>query len=70
MSDGAHARPLTAFGPDFPFPYDEWLTHPAGLGRVPEDRLGEEVAIIGGGIAGIVAAYELMRLGLRPVIYE
>ncbi|MDR8019983.1 flavin monoamine oxidase family protein [Nesterenkonia aerolata] len=70
MSDGAHARPLTAFGPDFPFPYDEWLNHPAGLGAVPEGRRGEEVAVIGAGIAGIVAAYELMRLGLRPVIYE
>lgn len=31
---------------------------------------GAEVAIIGGGLAGIVAAYELMRLGLKPVVYE
>lgn len=62
--------PLTAFGPDFPFPYDDWLAHPAGLGRVPPDRLGSEVVVVGAGIAGLVAAYELMRIGLRPVVYE
>ena len=27
-------------------------------------------AIIGAGMAGMVAAYELMRVGLRPVVYE
>lgn len=62
--------PVTAFGPDFPFPYDDWLTHPAGLGQVPPDRLGTEVVVVGAGIAGLVAAYELMRIGLRPVVYE
>ena len=62
--------PVTAFGPDFPFPYDDWLTHPAGRGQVPPDRLGTEVVVVGAGIAGLVAAYELMRIGLRPVVYE
>ncbi|GAA1174972.1 flavin monoamine oxidase family protein [Nesterenkonia xinjiangensis] len=61
---------LTAFGPDFPFSYDRWLEHSAGLGSVPPSAHGREVAIIGGGIAGLVAAYELMRLGLRPVVHE
>ena len=28
------------------------------------------MAIIGAGAAGMVAAYELMRLGLKPVVYE
>ena len=28
------------------------------------------MAVVGAGIAGIVAAYELMRAGLRPVVYE
>ena len=64
------APPLTAFGPDFPFPFDEWIAHPDGLGTIPEDRLGSEVAIVGGGVSGIVAGYELMKVGLRPVIYE
>ncbi len=58
------------FGPDFPFAYDDFLKHPAGLGSVPAARHGAEVAVVGAGIAGIVAAYELMKLGLKPVIYE
>ena len=67
----SHAeRAITTFGPDFPFPYDDWLRHPAGLGALPSHLLGCEVAIVGGGIAGVVAAYELMKLGLKPVLYE
>ena len=58
------------FGPDFPFAFDDWLRHPAGLGMVPAERHGHEVAIVGGGLAGIVAAHELMKLGLKPVVYE
>lgn len=58
------------FGPDFPFPYDEWLAHSAGLGSIPVERHGEEVAIVGAGVSGLVAAYEMMKLGLKPVVYE
>ena len=63
-------RPISMFGPDFPFPYDDFLKHSAGLGSVPAAMHGTEIAIVGAGIAGIVAAYELMKLGLKPVIYE
>ena len=66
----ADPRPVTYFGPDFPFPYDDWIAHPAGLGRLPPERHGTEVAIVGAGAAGVIAAYELMRLGLKPVLYE
>jgi lysine 2-monooxygenase len=66
----ASAPPVTMFGPDFPFAYDDWIRHPAGLGQLPVTRHGTEVAVIGAGIAGLVAAYELMKLGLKPVIYE
>jgi len=58
------------FGPDFPFPFDDWLRHPQGLGSVPGATLGREVAVIGAGVSGVVAAHELMKLGLRPVVYE
>lgn len=63
-------KPVTIFGPDFPFAYDDWLSHSAGLGEIPPEKLGTEVAIIGAGMAGMVAAYELMKMGLKPVIYE
>jgi monoamine oxidase len=63
-------RPITMFGPDFPFAYDDFLAHPAGLGSIPTAAQGSEVAIIGAGIAGIVAGYELMKLGFKPVLYE
>ena len=63
-------KPITIFGPDFPFPFDDWIAHPAGLGEIPPSQYGAEVAIVGAGISGLVAAYELMKLGLRPVVYE
>jgi monoamine oxidase len=66
---GADA-PVTLFGPDFPFAFDDWIAHPKGLGEIPAERLGQEVAIVGAGMAGMVAAYELMKLGLKPVVYE
>ncbi|MDT1061351.1 NAD(P)/FAD-dependent oxidoreductase [Paracoccus sp. CPCC 101403] len=66
----SQSRPVTAFGPDFPFAYDDWLAHPAGLGSIPEKCHGQAVAVIGAGAAGIIAGHELMKMGLRPVIYE
>ncbi|MEU3017908.1 FAD-dependent oxidoreductase [Nocardiopsis sp. NPDC007018] len=70
VSDRPDHRPLTMSGPDFPFAYDAFLAHPAGLGQVPAGHHGTEVAVIGGGLSGVVTAYELMRMGLRPVVYE
>jgi tryptophan 2-monooxygenase len=62
--------PVTLLGPDFPFGYDVHLQHPAGLGQIPAQHHGTEIAIVGAGISGIVTAYELMKLGFKPVIYE
>ena len=70
MAETADKRPVTAFGPDFPFPFDDWIKHPSGLACIPGARHGEEVAIIGAGMSGMVAAFELMKMGLKPVIYE
>ncbi|WP_295957681.1 NAD(P)/FAD-dependent oxidoreductase [Rhodoferax sp.] len=66
----ADKAPVTIFGPDFPFPFDDWIAHPAGLGSLPAQHHGAEVAIVGAGMAGMVAAYELMKLGFKPVVYE
>ncbi len=63
-------RPLSLFGPDFPFAYDDWITHPSGIGQIPAEAHGKEVAVIGAGIAGLICGYELMKLGLKPVFYE
>ncbi|MBX2883034.1 MAG: NAD(P)/FAD-dependent oxidoreductase [Granulosicoccus sp.] len=61
---------VTVFGPDFPFAYDHWVNHRAGIGTVPDHQLGTPVAVIGAGISGMVCAYELMKLGLKPIVYE
>ena len=66
----ADKAPVTIFGPDFPFPFDDWIAHPAGLGSLPAQHHGAEVAIVGAGMAGMVAAYQLMKLGFKPVVYE
>ena len=46
--DGPHGGqgPVTIFGPDFPFPFDDWIAHPAGLGSIPAERHGQEVAVV------------------------
>ena len=62
--------PLSVFGPDFPFAYDDWLAHPAGLGTLPERAVGARVAIVGAGVSGLVAGHELLKLGARPVVFE
>ncbi|PVA07788.1 flavin monoamine oxidase family protein [Thalassorhabdomicrobium marinisediminis] len=61
---------VSVFGPDFPFAYDDWISHPAGLGHLPDTAHGAKVAIVGSGASGVIAGYELMKLGVRPVVFE
>ena len=68
--DADVSKPVTMYGPDFPFAFDDWIKHPKGLGAIPAHKHGTEVAIIGAGMAGMTAAFELMKMGLKPVIYE
>ncbi|WP_290753650.1 NAD(P)/FAD-dependent oxidoreductase [Amaricoccus sp.] len=63
-------RPVTMFGPDFTFPFDDWIRHESGLGAVPAEKHGARVAIIGAGISGVIAGHELMRMGVHPILYE
>ena len=69
-ADTLGQAPITMLNPDFPFSYDHYLAHPDGLGSVPPELYGAEVAEVGAGLSGLVTAYELMKLGLRPVVYE
>ena len=68
VPDADTPMPVTMYGPDFPFPFDDWIRHPAGLGAIPAHKHGTEVAIIGAGMAGMTAAFDLMKMGLKPVI--
>lgn len=40
------------------------------LVELPKNVLGKKIAIIGAGAAGMLAAFELMKMGFIPVIYE
>ena len=68
--DAAGAPPLTMFGPDFPFAYDDFVRDERGIGSIPESAHGQRVAVIGGGLSGTLVARELLRMGLQPVLYE
>lgn len=68
----ARLAEFVALVPDFPFNYGRYLD--AGketpLVEIHSSHQGKTVAVIGGGLSGTVAAYELMRGGLKPVIFE
>ncbi|MFF8653228.1 flavin monoamine oxidase family protein [Streptomyces huasconensis] len=68
MTDSA--TPPGALQPDFPFDYAAHLADERRIGRLPRQALGAPVAVIGTGGSGLAAAYELMRIGCRPVLYE
>lgn len=40
------------------------------LCKIPESKLGTKIAVVGSGAAGMIAAHELLKMGLKPVIYE
>lgn len=68
------ANDVTALIPDFPFHYARFLETAASQGtplaRVSHLAYGSQVLIVGGGVAGLVTAYEVMRMGLHPVVVE
>jgi monoamine oxidase len=61
---------MTAFDiPESPEDYVDCISREEGLAHIPIPYQAR-VAIIGAGAAGLAAAYELARVGIRPVIYE
>ncbi len=56
--------------PDHPFDYAALIKEPKGIGQIPDSRIGTQIAIIGAGCAGLCAAWELMKIGLHPIVYE
>lgn len=68
------ANDVTALVPDFPFHYRRFLdtavSNGTPLAQVPSLAYGSKVLIVGAGVAGMVAAYEAMRMGLHPVVVE
>ena len=56
--------------PENPFNYIPLIENGQGIEQLNTINKGKEVAIIGAGCAGLCAAYELMRVGLRPIVYE
>jgi tryptophan 2-monooxygenase len=63
------ATPVVGF-PECPFDYGAYLRKVGRIGTIPDNGLETEIAVIGAGTSGLCAAYELMKVGLRPVIYE
>ncbi|MER5817892.1 MULTISPECIES: FAD-dependent oxidoreductase [Streptomyces] len=62
--------PATDLQVDFPFDYAAHVGGGRRMGRLPEKALGARVAVVGTGGSGLAAAYELLRAGCRPVLYE
>lgn len=68
----ARAGAVSALVPDFPFDYAGYLASKgkSPLGSVTAEHLGQPVLVVGAGVAGLVAGYECMRMGLRPVVLD
>ena len=66
---------VTALIPDFPFHYGQYLDDAQAQARPlcqidPLLHGTKTVLVVGAGVCGMVAAYELMKMGLHPVVVE
>ncbi|MEC4811875.1 MAG: NAD(P)/FAD-dependent oxidoreductase [Scytonema sp. PMC 1069.18] len=55
---------------DRPFSFDRLYRHPGSLSRYDKGGTRKQIAIIGGGIAGLVSAYELSQLNHQVTLLE
>ena len=67
LLDAEELNPTTF--PESPFDFEGLLRQPQNFVTAGKAR-GKPVAVIGAGNAGMAAAYLLMLLGLKPVVYE
>ena len=66
MSDSFNAWPYV----DDLYDYTKILGVNQTIASLPNNLWGTPVAIIGAGAAGMVAAYELLKIGAKPVVFE
>jgi glycine/D-amino acid oxidase-like deaminating enzyme len=64
------AAPLMAEAPEFLAPLLENLTPPPTAGASPSDRFTAQIAVVGGGIAGLCTAYYLASGGADVLIID
>ncbi|MBD2139725.1 FAD-dependent oxidoreductase [Anabaena sp. FACHB-1237] len=55
---------------DRPFSFERLYRHPGSLSRYDKGNTRKRIAIIGGGIAGLVSAYELSQLNHQVTLLE
>lgn len=65
-------KDVTALIPDFPFEYGKFLSSAGAdaLCTINNAHYGKRVLVVGAGVSGMVSAYELLRMGLQPVVLE
>jgi tryptophan 2-monooxygenase len=52
------------------YDYTQLLGPGKTLGTLPQSQWGQPVGIVGAGPAGMLAAYELLKMGLEPIVLE
>ncbi len=55
---------------DYPFSFERLYRHPGCLSRYDQGKNRQRIGIIGGGIAGLVSAYELSQVNHQVTLLE
>ena len=62
-------------GPDFPFDYANYIGPDSDgndkpIGTIDRSLYGTKIGIVGTGASGLIAGYQLMKIGFHPIYYE